>query len=165
MSFEMMKTKRKLKGMSDSAILLIPQMTDQKTIYMVRLLMEIEYQAFFLHQKEVWSMATLRALQLTLANGRADRTPYVFASYGNLHAYLGNNKEAYRFGELAMKLTDITSEKSSMAQTTCKASFFCLIHANTSLVSFFLSSGLRREIGSFPILLNALSASSSREML
>jgi predicted ATPase len=126
MSFEMMKTKRKLKGMGNSAIPLIPQMIDQKTIHTVRLMMEIEYHAFFLHQKEVWCMATLRALQLTLANGRAEKAPYIFASYGMLHAHLGNNKEAYRFGELAMKVTDITSEKSSMAQTTCKAALFCL---------------------------------------
>lgn len=126
MSFEMMKTKRKLKGMSDSAILLIPEMRDAKKISIMGLIVAIGHHAYFLQQREMLFLATMRCIQLTLAHGRAGKTAYVFACYGMVHACMNNYKDAYRFGELAVKLTDITSEKGSMAQTVCIASCFCL---------------------------------------
>ena len=107
---EISKTKKVLKNKEDRDILNIPDMKSKDMILAMKLL---QHGSIFGWNSDTTfaGLAYLRMMQLTIQKGWCEVTPYALSGYAFLLAALGQEKEAFRYSQLAL-----LSSRSRLAQ-------------------------------------------------
>ena len=121
---ELVKVKRLLRGKTDADLLNLPTIENSKKKSAIEVLSILEISAFC-GNPDYFPLMVLRMMKLTLKYGKSDEAPIVFAPYGMILAALGEYDEAYRFGQLSLRLMD-QSENARRKWFPC-ASF--IVHA------------------------------------
>eukprot|EP00978_Attheya_sp_CCMP212_P009655 scaffold22939_cov49-Attheya_sp.AAC.1 len=103
---DLLKTKYLLSWKSDKYLTSLPPMENQDKIAAMKILSLIVLIVFQL-QPEYLPQMTFRMVRLSLRFGSCKETANAFAAYGMLLGTgLGQYREGYRFGQLALKLVD-----------------------------------------------------------
>jgi predicted ATPase len=124
---EMMKVKKRFSQMSDTAVILLPKLQNGSLNCIIsKFLGILSRHASYLHNRDILEVTVMREIQLFLNHGASEYTPSALAHFGMLFALSGEHKNAFRMGELAIKMTDIIGTQSSHAQTYCIVCKHCL---------------------------------------
>ena len=110
---EMIKTKALLKGKTDEELL--QQSTDYDDRGLYRLLGQAAEFSSIAFKIPHLCLAVLKLTQISVTKSNASSP--VFASYGMLESVTGNYDEAYRFGQLALKLQEIQGNMTLIPHT------------------------------------------------
>jgi predicted ATPase/signal transduction histidine kinase len=102
---ELALTKIALWGKSNDRLLNLPEIVAPKKIAPLRILDLLQAPAFFCSQ-ELMALLSLVGIRLTLRDGNTPWAAAFYAVYCIINSGLGELKQAYRFSQLAMMLTD-----------------------------------------------------------
>jgi predicted ATPase/signal transduction histidine kinase len=102
---ELALTKIALWGKSNNRLLNLPETVAPKKIAPMRILDLLQVPAFFCSQ-ELMALLSLVGIRLTLRDGNTPWSATFYAVYCIINAGLSELKQAYRFSQLAMMLTD-----------------------------------------------------------
>jgi predicted ATPase len=105
---ELRRTKRLLKGLSDDALLSLPQMVDPLKVDGMRFLVLLATMSFHATDDLMLSITILRMMQTSIQNGFCEYTPFAFAGYGMLTTVIGSPKEAFNYGCHAITLCGLS---------------------------------------------------------
>lgn len=123
--FDMKKTQRMLRGLSDEELVAHPVMEDENKSAAMKLMSSLARHAYFLHRRKHFALISLRMVQLSLSFGMDNLSPVSFAAFGlcicNMY---GDLKEGYRFGRLALKLSENLSGEHWGAQVSVVVHLF-----------------------------------------
>jgi predicted ATPase len=99
---EVFRTKRALKSITDDDILNLPDMKDENKILAMKIL---QHGSIFGWNSDTTfaGLCYLKQIQMTIKSGWCEITPYALAGYGFLLAALGEEQEAFRYSQLALK--------------------------------------------------------------
>lgn len=90
-----------LDGFSEKDLPNLPEVTDEKTIMVVKFMNRIFHISFFL---DCFEVIVLRFIRLSLAKGVCSDSAFGFSCYGFVLCMSGNYAKGSRFGEIARKL-------------------------------------------------------------
>jgi predicted ATPase len=102
-----------LRRFSDDQLLCLPTMKDPKKLACIQILNHLHLQAMLVRPKLTPFLA-LKATSLTLNHGQCLISPQAFAGYGVILGRIGQNDQAYRFGQLASKLLEKSGSDQSL---------------------------------------------------
>jgi predicted ATPase len=131
--FEYAQTKRILKGRKAHDLLSLPRTSDEMQIEAIRFLNAASIFAWHANLETVASFVFLRMMRLTLKNGLCKFSPFAFATFGMLLAALGNHKEGYEFGRVALELHDYLEDSRECIASTTAVVESCLTHLQKPL--------------------------------
>jgi len=99
---EVLKTKRAVKGITDADMLNLPDMKDENKQLAMKIL---QHGSIFGWNSDTTfaGLCYLKQIRMTIKSGWCEITPYALAGYGFLLAALGEEKEAFRYSQLALK--------------------------------------------------------------
>jgi len=104
---EFAKTKKMIEGKLDDEFLTMKNMNDNHKIAAMRLMYILALSAFQ-SDSGVFPLICLRMMQTSLKYGLCDESAYSFAVLGVLCCNFGQINEALRFGQLSLRLLDIS---------------------------------------------------------
>ena len=119
---ELLKTRKLVNNVSDEELLSLPMVKDEAKLAPLHLMSLISTYAPFLNEEKQVLLLYLRVIQLSVKDGISCLSPQCFAFYGIVMASLGNRDEAYRFGQLSLKLIE------RIGNNICEARAVSLIH-------------------------------------
>jgi predicted ATPase len=96
---------RQLRGKSDEELLCLPNMEDPEKLACIQILNLLFLHSILTRPKLVPSVA-LKSMQLTLKYGHCLMSPIAFSIYGVILEQMGQIDEAFRFGQLAIKILE-----------------------------------------------------------
>ena len=129
---EMLRTREKLTTRTDEQILGLQAMSIAAHMTMVKLLCQLSWCSFRLGDGEMLGVAAFRTVQLTMAHGFSDSTPFAFAMCGLIHSYYKNFAESSRFGNLGLKGLGRVKDTHIKARTL-HVLWSCVKHWDSSL--------------------------------
>jgi predicted ATPase len=130
---EYARTKRILKGRKAHDLLSLPRTSDEMKIEAIRFLNAASVFAWHADLESVASFLFLRMMRLTLKHGLCKFSPFVVATFGMLLAAIGEHKEGYEFGRVALELHDhLEGSRACIASTTSVVES-CLTHLRKPL--------------------------------
>ena len=118
---ELVKVKRRLKGKTDEDLLNLARIDNKSKMSAIHVLINIQISAFC-GNTDYFPFIVLRQVKLTLKYGINDASGIAFASYGMILTALGEYDEAYRFGQLSLRL--LAQNESARAQWYPRVCFF-----------------------------------------
>lgn len=105
--FDLLKTKKVLKGHSPDKLLSLPAMTDDKQLLIMNIL-GLTIPAAFWTSPNLVAMITFKLTQASVEKGYAPISGYAFSWWGITEcAVLGNIDSGYEFGNLGIKLAEM----------------------------------------------------------
>ena len=107
----LVKTKGMIKKLSDEDILSLPPMTDKKIIQACFMYQKISVSCFFAGRTLDMAFMLFRLVQLTIKYGLGELSPFAFGTFGFVISGMGQVKEGYRYGKLALALLDIVKSR------------------------------------------------------
>jgi predicted ATPase len=114
---EILKVRNALRGKKDEEILSLPVMTNTKKIAALQLYDRIAIQVSMNYQeKNLFVLVSHRMAYLSCEYGLNKKSSLGFAFYASILAF-GNPKQAFRFGELALKLIDLLPARECECRT------------------------------------------------
>eukprot|EP00978_Attheya_sp_CCMP212_P048515 scaffold532450_cov102-Attheya_sp.AAC.1 len=123
--YNLLKTKRKLRGKTDNDLLTLPTMTNQDKIEAMKLLKCCTTHVYILQNMEMFALILFRMMQLSLKYGLSIVSPLGFASYGvMLRGVAGDIDGGYRFGKLALQLVELLNAKETESQVLMVTNIF-----------------------------------------
>jgi predicted ATPase len=131
--FEYARTKRILKGRKAHDLLSLPRTSDDMEIEAIRFLNAASIFAWHADLETMASLIFLRMMRLTLKNGLCKFSPFAFATFGMLLAAIGEHKEGYEFGRVALKLHDHLEDSRECIAATTVVVESCLTHLRKPL--------------------------------
>jgi predicted ATPase len=131
--FEYVRTKRMLKGRKAHDLLSLPRTSDEMKIEAIRFLNAASIFAWHANWETMASFVFLRMMRLTLKNGLCKFSPFAFATFGMLLAAIGEHKEGYEFGRVALKLHDHLEDSRECIAATTVVVESCLTHLQKPL--------------------------------
>jgi predicted ATPase len=131
--FEYARTKRMLKGRKASDLLSLPRTSDELKIETIRFLNAASIFAWHADLENVASFLFLKMMRLTLKNGLCKFSPFAFATFGMLLAAIGEHKEGYEFGRVALELHDHLEDSRDCIASTTVVVESCLTHLRKPL--------------------------------
>jgi hypothetical protein len=125
--YELRRIKTLLQGKSDESLLRLPRMTDRNSLEAMRILSLLMFPAMST-KSAIAPLTMLLLMKLTLTKGPSVFSPIAFVSYGVVCTSPVRNEinEAYRFGQLAMKLQEQESRIEYMPRVV--TTYFGFIH-------------------------------------
>jgi predicted ATPase len=130
---EYARTKRILKGRKAHDLLSLPRTSDDMKIEAIRFLNAASIFAWHADLEGVASFVFLRMMRLTLKYGLCKFSPYVVATFGMLLAALGEHKEGYEFGRVALQLHDHLEDSRTCVASTTVVVESCITHLRKPL--------------------------------
>ncbi|WP_281181268.1 protein kinase domain-containing protein [Oligoflexus tunisiensis] len=103
---EIIKVKLALRGKTDQDLLEGAAIQDPMLQYRIRLLIICCIFHYWQNDKNASLLYVLKAIQLSLRHGLTAEVSYVYATYSILLHFLGDMKEARRFGEAALAVAE-----------------------------------------------------------
>jgi predicted ATPase len=131
--FEYARTKRILKGRKARDLLSLPRTSDEMEIETIRFLNAASIFAWHADLENVASFVFLRMMRLTLKDGLCKFSPFAFATFGMLLAAIGEHKEGYEFGRVALELHDHLEDSRDCIASTTVVVESCLTHLRKPL--------------------------------
>lgn len=117
--YELRKTQRLLKNVSDDAILGLPGMTDENKLSAMQIMNIMFTYAFSISPRHSLMIA-LRLTQLSLADGVSALSATGFAFYSMMLCIaLGQPNDGYRYGQVALRLLDRFNSHEWMPRVYC----------------------------------------------
>lgn len=124
--FEAAKVRRLLREKTDEELLCLPAMKDPQKLACVQILHLI-----FLHtllaRPKLTPFVTMKFMSLTLRDGQCLLSPQGFATYGMLLCQIGNFDEAYRFGQLGVRMVELSGHDEALPRVY--AAFYGVVHS------------------------------------
>ena len=117
-AFELLRTKRTLKGMTDEQILNLPVTNEKHEVAVMRILnivASVAYQKG--NEKQIFALASMQLVGLSCKSGLTRMSSYGFACYAITLAFLDNIDEAYRFAKIALQLVNNLRAKEVESRT------------------------------------------------
>lgn len=105
-AWELLKTKRLLRRMTDQKLLDLPMMTDELNLARLQLATLISTYAPFLGEEKQVLVLYLRMIQVCIRGGNSYLSPTAFSMYAMIEAASGNTKSAARIAGLSLKMVD-----------------------------------------------------------
>ena len=120
--YKLMNTRRLIKGRTDDDLLGMDLLKSREKLAAMRLLGSILSFALFADELTLVAIVSLRMIQISLHHGVSTMTPIALVCWG----MFGNRKEAYRFGNLALKMAGQMNEPSALPSTIALAHGFTM---------------------------------------
>jgi PAS domain S-box-containing protein len=120
---ELAKTKLALSGKSDESLLRLPAIIDYIPLARLQILELLMIPAFFCSQELMLVLAT-KGIQLTLKSGNSPWAASFYGTYGMILSTLGDLKQSYRLGQLALTLVDRFDNLAITAQIKATVPWF-----------------------------------------
>jgi predicted ATPase len=130
---EFARTKRILKGRKAHELLSLPRTSDKMKIEAIRFLHAASIFAWHADLDSVASFLFLRMMRLTLKYGLCKLSPYVFATFGVILAAIGEHREGFEFGQVALQLHDHLEDSRACFASTSAVVESCLSHLRKPL--------------------------------
>lgn len=108
---------KSLKDNDLSTILDLPMMKSQKHIMSIKILMNMNVLSSYLHNVELGELSISKVINMLLKHGRVDKTPFCAAVYAINLIRKNKISDAYKWGLLATKLADKSSDPASISAT------------------------------------------------
>ncbi|WP_310484078.1 PAS domain S-box protein [Chamaesiphon sp. VAR_48_metabat_403] len=152
---ELVKTKIAMWGKSSQQLLDLPEIADPEKVALLRILELVQSPAFFCSQ-ELMAILGLVGVQLTLRYGNTPWAASFYGVYCITVSTLGELKQSYRLGRLAMILADRFDNLAIRSQVKVVGSWFCqpwleALHLSIPVLdeslSLAIDSGNLRYIG------------------
>lgn len=105
LAFSAVTTSMLLRGKADSDLESLEPATDRAVLAAAPILTEL-FSTSYTADPALFPFVVLKAVELTMKNGRLPLSPVAFAGYGLAQAALGRYDEALRFGDLAMRMVE-----------------------------------------------------------
>jgi len=126
--YDLHKTQKLVKGMTDNDLMSLPKMTDAKKMLAMDFLMAITAYSWVLAESILLSVIFLKSMRMSLRYGASSNLPASFASYAILMSSIDDVDESFRFGDLAERL--LAEDKEGTAG--CMAFTLTIVHGNCS---------------------------------
>jgi len=114
---ELLKTKRLIARKSDDDLLKIPQLQDARVILACQILSAISMSAVLSKKPLILALSFFKLIQLSVAHGVCDDTPFAFAGYAFIMNNSGKPGDAKRFGRLAIQVGQKLESQAFMPRT------------------------------------------------
>lgn len=123
---EAAKVRRLLSGKSDEELLCLPTMNDPSKLACVQIL-HLMLLHTVLARPKLTPFVSMKFLTLTLRYGQCLISPEAFATYGMVLARIGHFDEAYRFGQLGVKMVELSGHDEALPRVY--AAFYGVTHS------------------------------------
>ena len=120
---EYKKIKKTIANMTDQTFLSLPAACQDEVLVGMKIMSLIIGYAYFSGRKSDMAMLGIHMLSLTVNAGLTDASCHGFAVFGTVVAGMGEIKEGFRFGQLALQCFAMTQA------TECQARTFLLVHS------------------------------------
>lgn len=111
--YNLIHTRRLIKGWTDGDLLGMHHLKSREKLAAMRLLSSILTLALFADELTLVAIVSMRMIQISLRHGLSTMTPISLVCWG----MFSNQKEAYRFGNLALKMARQMNESSALPMT------------------------------------------------
>ena len=122
---ELLKVKLVLRGFSTDDLFNLPMTLNSSHIEKIRLLNILATSAYFANKSEVFTLACLRMVRMSIKKGLSKYSAYCFGCFAVLQVFLDNHDQAYRYAMLALKL--LVKLKSRMVEVQVHSMCYHLV--------------------------------------
>lgn len=108
----LIRTKRCLRGVTDSMVMNLPPMSDVKMIKALEVMNQLAVTLYVMESVvPMFPLLVFRMVRMILRYGLAHTSPVTLAWFGLLNASLGDREQALRYGRLALALMQAMPDK------------------------------------------------------
>ncbi len=123
---ERLLTKWNLGKRKIADLLYQPEVSGPEIRLTIRLLIDLMPSAYMTGNMNLFAMAILKAINLSLRYGNSSETAFAYAAYGMLLGIFGDLKTGYEFGKLSLKLNERYEDLEFKGKTIFFNAFFVL---------------------------------------
>ena len=147
---EFLRTAKDTTRITEVQIMALPTMTCIDKLATMRILARLSVYALILRELDLVVLFCMRMVRITLKHGFSKYAPQALPLYGILHLNRGNEDEAYRLAQLALKLLKRLDTKEGVAETLINvyATIYCSRnHVRDGYEPFMMAYRAGRESG------------------